>query len=267
MRRGVRGGLLLALAVSVSISACDDPPKAAPPPPDASAEPPPPPPPPKDGCLRGATLDNVETDPACLAKQPPSDDTVRAAMKQIELTVTPDSTEVYPGSTVLISVVFRNTSQSEATLWLDARARSTGSRTDWSRIVGMPEPHPGAQEIPRLFFQMTTTDQWERDIDGVPQTGQGSAPAPVPLRVRIKPGNKLTHVISWVAVRIPAPAPMFQDDAGHRFYPKTNAFPLGAGDYNVAIDIPIFALSKEERKQTLRLKVLPHPFLDGGPGR
>lgn len=250
------------------VAACDDPPKASPVASlDASAEPPPPPPPPKDGCLRGATLENVETDPTCLAKQPPSEDTVRAAMKQLTITLAPDTTDVFPGSTLLLPVVIKNTSSNEATLWLEARAKSTGARTDWSRIVGMPEPHAGAQEIPRLFFQMSTTDQWDRDIDGVPTTGQGSAPAPVPLEVRIKPGGKLTHVISWVAVRIPAPAPMFQDDAGHRFYPKTNAFPLTAGDYNVAIDVPLYGLSKEERKQTLRLKVLPHPFLDGGPGR
>lgn len=253
--------------VAACLLACDDPPKAAPVVPDASAEPPPPPPPPKDGCLRGATLDNVESDPACAVKQAPSEDTVRASMKQLTIAVTSDTTEAYPGSTVLLSVVIRNTSASEASLWLEARAKTTGSRTDWSRIVGMPEPHAGAQELPRLFFQMTTTDQWDRDVDGVPTTGQGSAPAPVPLQVRIKPGGKITHVISWVAVRIPAPMPMFQDDAGHRFYPKTNAFPLGAGDYGVAIDVPIFGLSKEERKQTLRLKVLPHLQPDGGFGR
>lgn len=251
------------------LAACDDPPKVAP---DSGAallldaEPPPPPTiVQRDGCVRSGTFDGVENDPACAVKAPPSEDVVRASMKALEITVAPESTEVYTGGTNLITVTIKNASPGEAQVWLESRSRATGARTDWTRVVGVPEPHAGTNEVSKLWFPLTTTDPWDRDVDGVPTTGSGAAPTPVPLLIRLPPGKKLVRKIEWFALRIPAPAPMFQDDAGHRFYPKTLALPLPAGEYGVAIDLPFFALSKEERKQTLRLKVLAHP--DGGAPR
>lgn len=255
----------LGLVTAVSFAACDDPPK--PPPPDAAPPPPPPapPPPPREGCARSGMMDGIEADPTCVVK-PPSEDTVRASMKQLAITVTPDKAEVFSGGTVHLTVTIRNTSTREATVWLEASTRATGVRTDWTRVVGIPEPHPGATEVPRLFFNVTTTDSWDRDVDAVPTTGSGSSPVPTPLGIRLRAGAKLTRVVEWFALRIPAPAPMFQDDAGHRFYPKTLAYPLPAGDYGVALYLPFFSLSKEERKQVLKLKVLTPPKLDGGAG-
>jgi hypothetical protein len=260
-------GIVVATAGTLVLCvACDDPPKVAP---DAGArlEEPPPPAPvvPRDGCLRSGLFDGVETDPTCAVKTPPSEDVVRAAMKQLEITVAPETTEVYAGGTILITLTIKNISPNEAQVWLESRSRSTGARTDWSRVVGVPEPHAGVNEVPKLWFSMTTTDQWDRDVDGVPTTGSGAAPMPTPLLVRLPPGKKLLRKIEWFALRIPPPAPMYQDDAGHRFYPKTLALPLPTGEYGVAIDLPFFALSKEERKQTLRLKVLAHP--DAGAPR
>lgn len=244
-----------------SLAACDDPPKpvlpdAAPPPPRLV-------PPPREGCARSGMMDGIEADSTCIVK-PPSDDTVRASMKQLAVTVTPETTETYSGGTVHLTVAIKNTSATEATVWLEASTRATGVRTDWSRVVGVPEPHPGATEVPRLFFNLTTTDPWDRDVDAVPTTGSGSSPIPTPLGIRLRPGAKLTRVVEWFALRIPAPPPMFQDDAGHRFYPKTIAHPLGAGDYGIALYLPFFGLSKEERKQSLKVKVLTPPKLDGG---
>lgn len=249
--------------------ACDDPPKVAP---DAGnallldAEAPPAAPVvQRDGCLRSGLFDGVENDPTCAVKNAPSEDIVRAAMKQLEIAVAPEQPEVYAGGTILITLTIKNRSPTEANVWLESRSRATGARTDWARVVGVPEPHAGTNEVSKLWFPITTTDQWDRDVDGVPTTGTGTAPTPTPVLVRVPPGKKLIRKIEWFALRIPAPAPMFQDDAGHRFYPKTLALPLSAGEYGVAIDLPFFALSKEERKQTLRLKVLAHP--DAGAPR
>jgi hypothetical protein len=183
-------------------------------------------------------------------------------MKQLEIDVSTESNEVFTGSTTIVTLTIKNVSPAEANLWLEARSHVTGARTDWARIVGVPATHDGVIEQPKLWFPMTTTDQWDRDVDGVPTTGTGSAPPPIALVVRVRPGAKLVKKLEWFALKIPPPAPMFQDDAGHRFYPKTLALPLTPGEYGVAIDLPLFALSKEERKQTLRLKVLAHP--DGG---
>ncbi|MFO0741031.1 MAG: hypothetical protein U0270_34350 [Labilithrix sp.] len=259
--RGVAWIASTMLGTLALLVACDDPPKAALAEAGASASEPPPPPPivPRDGCLRSGLFDGVENDPACAVKTPPTEDMVRASMKQLEIAVAPEATETYAGGTVIITLTIRNTSPNEAQVWLESRSRSTGARTDWSRVVGVPEPHAGVNEVPKLWFPVTTTDQWDRDVDGVPTTGTGAAPVPTPLLVRVPPGKKLVRKIEWFALRIPAPAPMFQDDAGHRFYPKTLALPLTQGEYGVAIDLPFFALSKEERKQTLRLKVLAHP--------
>lgn len=246
--------------------ACDDPPKVvADAGVDASEQAPPPPVVQRDGCLRSGLFDGVENDATCAVKTPPTEDVVRAAMKQLEITVASEQPEIYAGGTVIISLSIKNISTSEAQVWLESRSRMTGARTDWSRVVGVPVPHEGVNEVSKLWFPITTTDQWDRDVDGVPTTGTGAAPTPSPLLIRLPPGRKLVRKIEWFALRIPAPAPMFQDDAGHRFYPKTLAYPLTQGDYGVAIDLPIFGLSKEERKQTLRLKVLAHP--DAGTRR
>ncbi|MBX3231847.1 MAG: hypothetical protein KIT84_11775 [Labilithrix sp.] len=252
--------ILLSIALARVLVACDDPPKPAAP--DAAAPAPPPPPPPREGCAR-STFEGIETDPACVVKAP-SEETVRASMKQLSVTVTPDTTETYAGGTVHLTVTIKNTSPTEAMVWLEATTRTTGVRTDWARLVGVPDRHPGASDVPRLFISLTTTDPWDRDVDAVPTVGSGAPPAPVPLGVRLRPGAKVRRVVEWFALRIPAPPPMFQNDAGHRFYPKTAALPLAPGEYGVALDLPFFALSKEERKQALKLKVLAMPKLDAG---
>lgn len=265
--RGLVSALLASVGTVALSVACDDPPKVAP---DAgpvdAGEPPPPPVVQRDGCVRSGLFDGVETDPACLVKTPPTEDTVRAAMKQLEITLTPERSEVYGGGTALLTLTIKNRSASEAEVWLESRSRSSGARTDWSRVVGVPEPHAGVNEVAKLWFALTTTDQWDRDVDGVPTVGSGAAPAPNPLLIRLGAGKRLVRKLEWFALRIPAPAPMFQDDAGHRFYPKTLALPLPPGEYGVAVDVPFFALSKEERKQTIRLRVVT-PTDGGAPRR
>ncbi len=257
--------LVPCLSVLILLIGCEDPPKAAPVVVDASASAAPPPPPQREGCARVGVLAAAESDPSCVVKRA-TEEATRAALKQLSITLDAEPPEVVAGSTSLLTVTIKNTSSSEATLFLEARPRLPGPRTDWSRVLGVPEPHPTASEVPRLLFPMTTTDNYNRDVDQLP-TVAGSAPPPLPptiLAVHLRPGGKLTHVSSWWALRIPAPAPVVTDDAGHRYYPKTTAINLFPGEYTVTVELPFYGLSREERKVTTRLKVTRTPLPDGG---
>lgn len=247
------------------LSACEDPPKATPAKPSASA-PAPPPPPAREGCARAGVLDAAENDSSCVVKRAPSEEVMRAALKQLSITIEPEPPEVVGGGTSLLTITIKNTSSSEATLFFEARPRPPGPRTDWSRVVGIPELHPSASEVPRLHFPMTTTDSYNRDVDQLP-TVPGTAVPPAPptiFAVHLRSGGKLTHVSSWWALRIPAPAPVVTDDAGHRYVPKTTALNLFPGEYTVTVDLPLYGLSREERKVTARMKVTRTPLPDGG---
>ena len=232
---------------------------------DASVAAPPPPAPRREGCARVGVLDGAESDPSCVVKRA-SEEATRAALKQLSITLEPEPPEVVAGSTALLTLTIKNVSTSEATLFLEARPRLPGPKTDWSRVVGIPEPRSTASEVPRLLFPMTTTDSYDRDVDQLP-TVPGSAPPPSPptiLAVHLRPGGKLTHVTSWWALRIPAPAPIVTDDAGHRYVPKTTAINLFPGEYTVTVELPFYGLSREERKVTARLAVTRAPLPDGG---
>ncbi len=233
----------------------------------ATAKPLAPPPPLGDGCARAGTFESLETDPACVVPRA-NEDTTRAALKQLTITLEAEPPEVVAGSTSLLVLTVKNTSSSEATLFLEARSRNAGPRTDWSRVVGIPEPHPTASEVPRLLFPATTTDAQGHDVDSLPTVATNVAP-PVPtlLAVRLRPGAKLVRNASWWALRIPAPPPVVKDDAGHRFYPKTTALPLTSGEYGITLEMPFAGLGREERKISTRVKVIPAPLMDGGVRR
>ena len=112
---------------------------------------------------------------------------------------------------------------------------------------------------------MTTTDSYERDVDAVPTVAGTNAPSPsAVLAVHLRPGGKLTHVMSWWALRIPAPAPVVKDDAGHRYVPKTTAILLFPGEYTITVELPLYGLGREERKVTTRMRVTRVPLPDGG---
>jgi hypothetical protein len=49
--------------------------------------------------------------------------------------------------------------------------------------------------------------------------------------------------------------PIFYDDAGHRFVPKTAPIPLPPGDYGIAIDLPLFGVSPAESVAATRMTV------------
>ncbi len=114
---------------------------------------------------------------------------------------------------------------------------------------------------------MTTTDARDHDVDALPTIPGSAIPSPPPpttLAVYLRPGGKLTHVASWWALRIPATAPVVQDDAGHRYVPKTSALALAPGEYDIVVDLPLYGLTREERKISTRVRVVRAPKLDAG---
>jgi hypothetical protein len=232
---------------------------------DASP-PPPPPPPQREGCARVGAIDAIETDPMCAIRRV-DEDAMRASMKRLTVTVGIEPAEVFAGGTGLVNVTIKNTSPVETLVLFEARTRLPGPRTDWSRVLGVPEPHAATAETSKLFFPMMTTDAWDRDVDALPTIAGSAVAAPppsMPLGVHLRPGGKLTHTLSWWALRIPAPAPIVQDDAGHRYIPKTAAIALNPGEYSIVLDLPLYGLTREERKFTARVKVMRAPKLDGG---
>jgi hypothetical protein len=192
---------------------------------------------------------------------------MRASMKNLAITVVVEPSETHAGGTALANLTIKNTSQVETLVVFESRTRLPGPRTDWTRVLGVPEPHAALVDSSKLFFPMTTTDHRDRDVDALP-TVPGSAgatpPPPVPLGVWLRPGGKLTRSLSWWALRIPAPAPIVQDDAGHRYIPKTSALALDPGEYNIVLELPLYGLTREERKYSARVRVTRAPRLDGG---
>jgi hypothetical protein len=249
-----------ALALSLFALACEEAPRAVP---DASVRPPPKPPAaPEEGCARTGNVDALAADPACVVPRP-SEEAMRAALKKLAITTALESAEVFAGGSTTVTVTIQNTSSEPVLVVLEARSRPAGPRPDWSRVAGVPSARLDLATSPKLFFAITTTDSHDREVDALPTIGTPTA-APTPIGTLLKPGGKLTHSASWWALGIPAPAPMFQDDAGHRYYPKTTAIPLYPGEYNVVVDVPIYGLSREERKFATRVRVRKAPPLDGG---
>jgi hypothetical protein len=206
-------------------------------------------------------------------RQPPAgaswDDVMRASMKHLSIAATLEPAEVIGGSSALLTITIRNTSPAETLLLFEGQPRPPGPRTDWTRVVGIPEQRPTTTDAPKLFFPIATVDAANRDVDATPVVA-GSTVVPGPptvFGVYLRPGGKLTHTSSWWAMRIPAAAPVYKDDAGHRYYPKTAALPLAPGEYSAVIEIPFHGLTREERRVAARAKVVRAPFLDGGSPR
>jgi hypothetical protein len=254
--------------MSVLALACEDPPRAGPAvdaAPSTSAAPVAAPLALREGCTRVGSIDALESDPSCVLRQP-ADDVMRTSMRHLAIAATLEPAEVLPGGSALVTITVRNTSSSETLVVFEARSRPPGPRPDWSRVVGIPEQRSTGPESPRLFFPITTTDASNRDVDAVPIVA-GSTPVPAPptaLGVHLRPGGTLTHTSSWWALQIPAAAPVWKDDAGHRYYPKTAALPLAVGEYSVVVEVPLFGLTREERRFAARVRVVRAAAPDGG---
>jgi hypothetical protein len=249
-----------AFALSLIAIACEEAPRAQP---DASLRPAPPKPAvAEEGCARTGNVDALAADPACVVARP-TEEAMRAALKKLSIATALESAEVFAGGSTTVTVTIQNTSAEPVLIVFESRARPAGPRPDWSRVAGVPSARLELATSPKLFFAITTTDARDREVDALPTVATPTT-APTPVGTLLKPGGKLTHTASWWALGIPAPAPIFQDDAGHRYFPKTSALPLFPGEYNVVVDVPIYGLSREERKFIAHVRVRKPPPLDGG---
>lgn len=215
--------------------------------------------PPAEGCTRSGSLEGVESDPACVAPRP-DERAMRDAMKVLTFDLKPDATEVIGGTQVVMRLTITNGGSAETAVVFDSMPLGAGPRPDWSRLAGVPEPKPvGSGVAPpeghRLIVAVRTLDGHERTVDGLPITPSPSLNATRFLRVRLKPGGKLTHTFTWWALRIPTPAPITRDDAGHRFVPKTAPVPLPAGEYVIAVELPLHGIGAPESVVTTRVQV------------
>lgn len=261
----------LALVASPWLFGCEESPRvlaAA----DAGArvKPPPPPssPPKEEGCTRAGSLEGIESDPACVLTRIP-EDAMRDLDKRVSIRLELDPDTVVAGSTALLRLTLTNVSGSDVLVLFDAYPRALGPRPDWSRLAGVPDVKGDPSDVPRIQIVTTTLDSRERPVDAVPVVESSALGAPEPrvLGVRLRPRAKLKHVISWWALRIPAPAPIVKDDAGHRYVPKTTAVPLYAGEYVVSVELPLHGVSPAERTFKVRAHVerapkkakKPHP--------
>lgn len=244
--------------VVLALAACEESPRAqvdaaapAPPPAASSAAPRT-----GEGCARAGSLEAIESDPSCVLPRV-ADDVMRDFAKRISVSAELDPSTVVAGSTAVLRLTFTNVAPTETLLVLDAYPRGPGPRPDWSRLAGVPDVKGDAPDVPRIQIGVTTLDTRERPVDAVPVVANSAAGASSPriLGVRMRPGAKVTHTMSWWALRIPAPAPIVKDDAGHRYVPKTTAIPLYPGDYIVSIDVPLHGLAPAERALSVRAHV------------
>jgi len=202
----------------------------------------------------------VESDPACVVTRV-EDDLMRETMKHVALELACDAKEVLAGSTALLRLAIVNKGSSEIPVVLDAQPPGAIARPDWSRLAGVPEPKAVGSAAPpvegfHLFLGVRTLDAHERPVDGLPWSPPAAAQTtPRLLRVRLRPGGRLTSTMQWWALRIPTPAPITRDDAGHRFVPKTMPVPLTPGEYVVAVDLPLHGVAPPESTTTTRIRV------------
>jgi hypothetical protein len=254
----------VASALLLGLVSCDEAPKAARPtdasalpgasaraPRDTAEQPEP------EGCLRAGSLEGIETEASCVLVRA-ADDVMRDFSKRVRVDVKPDAEIVAAGSETHLRVTLTNIATTETLVVFDAYSRAPGPRPDYARLVGVPEARAGSDAGPHLHFNVVTTDSYERNVDDVPTiAGSATTSPPRLIGVRLRPGARLGLARAWFATRIPAPPPIVTDDAGHRFIPKTGAFPLTPGDYVAHVELPLHGLGPAERTFATKLKVEP----------
>jgi hypothetical protein len=263
--------LVVAAPVFAALAACDDEP--APPEPRRRVTPAPsasdpfaveaPAP---DGCARSGSLEAIAEDPSCVITRA-DEHLARDALRRVKITLEADPPKTVGGGSSVLRLAIRNMASSETLLPLEAHPPGSGPRPNWRQLAGVREPKSPNTEHPRLLFPLTTLGASGRNVDGFTAAPAQTTPGETKiLGVRMRPGAKLTQVISWWAYRIPAVLPPFRNDAGYVVVPKTAPSPLSAGEYTVRVDLPIYGLSTEERSVSVHVVVerIPKPPRDAG---
>lgn len=234
--------------------ACTESEKTAPKPKAIVSADPDPPPTKVEGCPKTGSMDAIERDPSCVVEQSEIG-SMRDPLKNLKLTLTPNHDTIVTGGTGVLQLTITNTGASDAMIIFEAQPPGVGVRPDWTRLMGVPEPRAATTETFHLVFPTRTLDSKDRVVDALPvATSQGPSRL---FRVRLKAGGSLSHVMSWWALRIPAPYPIYRDDAGHRIVPKTAPVTLPPGEYGVSLEVPFFGVSAPERTVTARMHVVP----------
>ena len=218
-------------------------------------------PPPPEGCARTGSLEALETDPTCVVARGNEESAMREAMKHLTFELVADAPVVAAGGTTILRLTIANTSANEVPVMFLAQPPSSTARPDWTRLAGVPQPLPtpsGALVAPesyRLLMPVRTLDANDHVVDGLPVTSSTTTPSLRSLRVRLRPGGKLTQNFTWWAMRIPTPGPITRDDAGHRFVPKTAPMPLAPGPYAITIELPLGGIVPPESTVSVHVRV------------
>lgn len=180
-------------------------------------------------CNREGSLDAVEKATECMVRCADAADPHLLRVSAETLVPT-----VLPGGTAAVIARIKNVGQTPATLCLRAESSEP---VGWDRIAGVGTPPADrACEHPRFPFPLRTLSWRDADVDEL-KVGTNVLCART-LRVVLLPGRTLSKSIAWIATRLPPPPRPWEDDAGHRFYPKDIPVPLSKGTYRIETDFP-----------------------------
>ena len=207
------------------------------------------------GCRRTGAISAIELDESCVVPGAEPRETL-AALRQLMTTLTTDAPETLGGGQLNVRLAITNTGKQPVALVLEAEPPGAGAHYDWSLLSGLSPPRAPQNEGFKMRFVMRTLDAREQSTDQL-RIVAPAAPPPVKLyRIILAPQATLTHSFQWLALRIPAPYPPFDDDAGHRVVPKTAPRPLAAGKYTVSVDVPFYGVAVQQRTVSTPVLVL-----------
>lgn len=203
------------------------------------------------GCTRDGNIEALEHAPECMMRC-----TEVADAKTLAVSVESLGGAVFPGGTGAVTARIKNVSDVPVTLCLRAESAET---TGWDRVAGVtaPPPDPTCQRLHFPFSLRTFRTDSGRDIN-VDELNVGTnVTCTRTIQAVLLPGRSFTKTIAWVALRLPpAPRP-WEDDAGHRYYPKAVPTVLGKGHYRLEVDFPFNDAPPELRRASAAVEVLP----------
>lgn len=235
------GGLVVLCALCCG--ACDgpkDPPKAAAP--DSGPlflstdrEAPP------QGCKRNGSIDALENDPSCVVDVADADE-VDAALKNISITLTPDTESTVPGGVIVMRLTLANVSSSPISMVLEA---DEGPKPHMDALGRWDAGGPDSGVVRWFHFDIKTLNANDRSVDlmKMPKPAQGDRRL---VRVFVPPKGKLVRTFQWFAIWFP-PLPKNDPDAAVHIEYKPNPTKLNRGKYTVRVGVPLYRAEGEQR--------------------